>query len=473
MTPTVQAPPVTRVDQATVDAAFQGLLSDICKPIGFDREALAAAARAFPFMREPQQDVISGTWGRVADLQVLPDGRILREHRVEGGTGLGFREGRSFRVTLGPGIGSCASFDATRRERAYERVEAAVRRDVNLAAAGLVVEAPASSVIVEWSRKSRARMVKGFASVDWSGLARCYCGEAMTALCHSLVALDRCELVQAMPLAMVTLTYPNDWLEVAPDGVTAKRHLAMFRQRWFRALGWRLDGAWKLEFQRPRSFGGSQGQRAPHFHLLCPVPASVDGVDFKAWLSATWADVVGAVGQERVNHEAAGTNVDLGRTAKMSDPKRCAIYFLKHGSKSLDDKEYQHIVPTAWREPGAGPGRFWGFWGMKVATVAVELDMGDWITARRVLRRVAAARARATKYSRAYASSVAAGRGSAEAIRAGVRSARGRKLRTLGAGGQLSGGWVVVNDGVALAGVLARAVNLRRLVEADWGNGLF
>lgn len=465
-------PRETREDQALIDARFQRVLSGICKPISFDRAALAAAAAAFPFMREPQQDVISGTWGRVADLQVLPDGRILREHRVEGGTGLGFREGRSFRVTLGPGIGSCASFDATRRERAYERVEAAVRRDVNLAAAGFAVETPTIGVIVEWSRKSRARMVKGFASVDWSGLSRCYCGEAMTALCHSLVAVERCQLATAMPLAMVTLTYPGDWLAVAPDGKTAKRHLAAFRQQWFRALGWRLDGAWKLEFQQPRSYGNSQGQRAPHFHLLCPVPVKVEGVDFKVWLSATWAAVVGAVGQERVNHEEAGTNVNFGRTAKMSDPKRCAVYFLKHGSKSLDDKEYQHIVPTAWREPGAGPGRFWGFWGMKLATVAVELDMGDWLTARRVLRKVAAARARAVKYSRAYASSVAAGRGSAEAIRAGVGSARGRKLRTLGAGGQLSGGWVVVNDGPALGGALARAVNLRRLVEADWGSGV-
>jgi len=282
----------------------------------------------------------------------------------EGGTGLGFREGRSFRVTLGPGIGSCASFDATRRERAYERVEAAVRRDVNLAAAGLVVEAPASSVIVEWSRKSRARMVKGFASVDWSGLARCYCGEAMTALCHSLVALDRCELVQAMPLAMVTLTYPNDWLEVAPDGVTAKRHLAMFRQTLVPcarvAAGWGLEAGISAA-ALVRWLAGSTRLRTSTCCVPCRL-ASMGSISRRGCRQPgpMWS---AAVGEERVNHEAAGTNVDFGRTAKMSDPKRCAIYFLKHGSKSLDDKEYQHIVPTAWREPGAGPGRFWGFLG--------------------------------------------------------------------------------------------------------------
>src|SRR5450759_1497376 len=308
-------------------------------------------------------------------------------------------------------------------------------------------------------------MVKSFASVDWSGLSRCYCGER--------IADCSCGLATAMPLGMVTLTYPGDWLAVAPTGKAAKRHLALFRQRWYRALGWRLDGAWKLEFQKPREFGASVGQEAPHFHLLVCCPALVNGVDFKVWLSATWASVVGAVGQERINHEAAGTNVGFGRTSRMSDPKRCAIYFLKHGSKTLDDKEYQHTVPSAWAEPGKGPGRFWGFWGMALATEVVDLDEEDWVTARRVLRHVAKARAAEVKYSRAKGAAEACGRPGWEVTkgvryRSGVnlgpggRRARSPKLRTLGAGGQMSGGWVVVNDGPALAGALARAVNLRR-----------
>jgi len=102
---------------------------------------------------------------------------------------------------------------------------------------------------------------------------------------------------------------------------------------------------------------------------------------------------------------------------------------------------------------------------------------------RRTLRNVARARERGVKYSRAFNAARACGLSSAESARLGVASAanpktprgiRGpKKLRTLGAGGQLSGGWVVVNDGPSLAGSLARAVNLRRLVEADWGNGDF
>jgi hypothetical protein len=464
---TLQARRDTRVvpalaRHAGVDAIARRLLGEACAPLGFDRAGLAAAVASFPVPRDLGQDTTSGTWGRIRHAHGIEE----ETHSVLGGAGLGFREGRTFRMTFGPGVAVAASFDACRRERAYERGELAVRRDVNLRAAGLAVDPTPMGEIMEWSSKSRARMVKGFASVDWSSLARCYCGEPMAAEGHS----GRCDLNASMPLAMVTLTYPGDWLAVAANGRASKRHLAMFRRRWFRALGWRLDGAWKLEFQRPRGwradddkdYGLSTGEEAPHFHLLCPVPALVDGQDFRLWLSVTWADVVGATGQERINHEAAGTGVDFAPVARMSDPKRLAVYFLKHGTKSFDGKAYQHNVPEAWQGPGDGPGRFWGFWGLKPATVALDLDLDDWITARRSLRRVAAARARTVKYSRAFAAAVACGRSSSEAARLGVDSARGRKLRTLGVGGQLSGGWVVVNDGPALAAALARAVLLRR-----------
>jgi len=499
-TPSTEARRETRQSQSSIDAAARRLLSSVCAPVAFDRLALAAAAASFPVAREPVQDILSGTWGRVAVLDVGPTGVINRTRAVEGiSLGFGFREGRSFRLVLGPGVAACSSFDATRRERAAERATVAARGAVDQ-----VIKLPLfkpydvgapSRVITGWSMRSRARMVRAFGSVDWSGLLRCYCGVAMSDLRHTYVAAERCDISQALPLAMVTLTYPGDWLAVAPDGATAKRHLARFRQRWARAMGWRLDGAWKMEFQKPRGwrcddcrdYGDSTGQEAPHFHLLVPVPATVGGLPFwekgrgSSWLADTWADVVGAVGQERVNHEAAGTDVDFGRSSTMSDPKRLGIYFLKHGSKTLDAKEYQHDVPAAWQAPGKGPGRFWGFWGLRPATVALDLDLGDWLTVRRTLRNVARARERGVKYSRAFNAARACGLSSAESARLGVASAanpktprgiRGpKKLRTLGVGGQLSGGWVIVNDGPALARALGRAVNLRRLVEADWGNG--
>lgn len=472
----VVSPP--RVVSPLDDALARRLLSEACAPLVFDRVKLHAAAADFPYEGVGQHRLTASA-GVVGVLEVNGLFQARRHQATGEAVGNGFREGRTFRVELGPGIASCASFDATRRERAWERSELGRTKAVDVSSLFDEGELGSASVgtVTAWSSKSRARMVRGFASVDWSGLTRCYCGELFTALCHSLVAVKRCDIHAVLPLAMVTLTYPGDWLRVAPTGKHAKRHLAIFRQRWARAMGWRLDGAWKLEFQRARVSGPSEGERAPHFHLLVPVPARVGSELFSAWLSRTWADCVGAVGDERVRHIAAGTGVDFSATAQMSDPKRLAVYFLKHGVKTEDDKEYQHSVAEAWKLPGAGPGRFWGFWGLRKATVSLDLGLADFVTVRRVLRRVAAARARSVKYDRARGAALSVGCSPAEATRLGVASAavvklpRGirnvGKLRTLGVGGQLSGGWVIVNDGPALAAALGRAVWLRRAVVAD------
>ncbi|WP_234823995.1 hypothetical protein [Mycobacteroides abscessus] len=70
------------------------------------------------------------------------------------------------------------------------------------------------------------------------------------------------------------------------------------------------------------------------------------------------------------------------------DPKRLAIYFTKHSSPNTHgDKEYQHIVPEAWQEPGHGPGRFWGVFGLRKAIAAVEVCQDTYISARRIVRR--------------------------------------------------------------------------------------
>lgn len=62
-----------------------------------------------------------------------------------------------------------------------------------------------------------------------------------------------------------------------------------------------------------------------------------------------------------MRHRLAGTAIDVRNGLKTRDPKRLAIYFIKHSSPNLHgDKEYQHIDPEAWRSPGHGPGRFWG-----------------------------------------------------------------------------------------------------------------
>jgi hypothetical protein len=120
---------------------------------------------------------------------------------------------------------------------------------------------------------------------------------------------------------MLTLTYPGDWLTVAPDGETVKRHFNALAKRYER--GWRepLVCVWKLEFH---------ARGAPHFHISTTPPmgfttiADPDtggfrSVDFKTWLSITWADIVAHPDPEH-RHRAAGTGVDYAEGIKVTDP---------------------------------------------------------------------------------------------------------------------------------------------------------
>lgn len=402
----------------------------------FDVGLLEAAVGLFPSQRTPGQLRLSAVAPTVV--------------------GLGYREGRTFWLEAGPGLVKMGRSDLARDERALERATADRMARVVLEAGRVLEGRPARSasrgVILEWSSRSRSRMLEAFAAVDWTSLVRA-----------------------GTVLAMVTLTYPGQWETLAPSGRHAKRHLQTFRRRWRDVLGWRLDGAWKLEFQR---------RGAPHFHLLVPVPAMVRGRTFETWLSLLWADVVKAehCGCDlevqsrrglpvaarcmcpRATHVRAGTGVDFSKTGRFTDPNRMAVYFAKHGTKTLDDKEYQHLVPPLWQLPGMGPGRFWGMWGLPRATRRVELDAGDFFTARRTVRRVAQARARRIAYGRARRAALEAGRSPDEATRLAVQ-ARGRTVRSLGAGGALNGGWVLVHDGTGVASAVARAVLLRRSLD--------
>jgi hypothetical protein len=191
---------------------------------------------------------------------------------------------------------------------------------------------------------------------------------------------------------MLTLTYPGDWLAVAPNGEAVKRHLAALAKRYERVWGEPLVCIWKLEFQ---------ARGAPHFHLSTTPPMGfstiVDpdtgvlrSVDFKTWLSHAWAEIVAHPDPEqRCRHRAAGTGVDYAEGIKLTDPRRMAVYFAKYGIGGR--KDYQHRVPPEWLsvalvcddcgaeydadldecpdcgcldaelvETGTGPGRFWG-----------------------------------------------------------------------------------------------------------------
>lgn len=206
--------------------------------------------------------------------------------------------------------------------------------------------------ITEWSRQSRANMVRVVASLD------------MTVL----------DSLPGFP-AMVTLTLPGSWAVVAPDASTFKGYFEEWRRRYRHTYGTPFRGLWKLEFQR---------RGAPHLHLYMVVPSG----DFRTWCSQTWADIVNHPDPvERAKHARAGTRVDVMKGARASDPRRLAVYFGKHSAPGGEsDKEYQHKVPELWVNSG-GPGRFWGYIGLEKVSATVELSTEDFITIKRYMRK--------------------------------------------------------------------------------------
>jgi hypothetical protein len=135
--------------------------------------------------------------------------------------------------------------------------------------------------------------------------------------------------------AMLTLAYPGDWLTVAPTAETVAEHYAALCKRYARAWGEELIGPWKKEFQR---------RGAPHLHISTTPPMGFTTitdpdtgqrreVDFKTWLSITWADIVAHPDlEQRRHHQAAGTGVDYAEGIKLTDPRRMAVYFAKYGT---------------------------------------------------------------------------------------------------------------------------------------------
>lgn len=353
---------------------------------------------------------------------------------------------------IAPGVLQLTRPDLARRERTANRqldhhANITDQRGISLAEdRDPFAPAPCRGQIRSWSGRSRSRMVCRLASLDWTPVT----GSGR------------------IP-AMVTLTYPGDWLTVAPDRAAVDKHLRAFYRRFHRAWGEPLVGAWKFEFQRrgaphwcayivpPHGFAGDWRQAANVRHRQ----AVGDGLPFKQWLSAVWADVVDHPDPEEYRkHLAAGTGVDHAEGMRSADPKRLAVYFTKHGQ--FRAKEYQNHPPREWA--GKSCGRFWGYRGLRPATAAVELHPADYVTVTRTLRRyaraqgvtrlVAAPRAKggAARPSRKDVAGLA-GAQLLDAHRVKRRTVR-RRARYLRRGA----GFVCVNDGPGLAAVLSRVV---------------
>jgi hypothetical protein len=402
-------------------------------------------------------------------------------------------ESPRWEVVVSPGVIRVRTRDYARAERAIERRRAHDRAEANMAATFLaegkeVPELlPTRGTIVAWSPKSRARLVARLSDLDYTRLYGRY--RTCTACSTDYDAqLDRCPACRSyrsvltdrshrLP-AMITLTYPGDWVTVAPTAETVKRHLWALCKRYARAWDERLIGPWKLEFQ---------ARGAPHFHLSTTPPMGFTTVtdpetgqsievDFRRWLSITWADIVAHPDPEqRRKHRAAGTGVDYAEGIRLTDPRRMAVYFAKYGTAGR--KDYQHHVPREWLtsalicdecgreypedrdecpdcgcldaeliDTGGGPGRFWGYRGLRPILAIRQVAPAVGIAAGRVLRRWYRAK-RLTKQITVQRVERTTGR---------IQYRRCRKRKQLLAHNR---GFVIVNDGPAMASQLARYLN--------------
>lgn len=279
------------------------------------------------------------------------------------------------------------------------------------------LSAPPRGKVTSWSKRSRARMARRLAELDYAPML----------------------LDPSRPPAMVTLTLPADFRTSTPDGAAFKKQVKVFRNRWERKWG-PLRAVWKLEFQL---------RGAPHLHMLACPPQDAG---FREWLSTTWADVVSHPDRkQREAHQRAGTNVDFGRGLRNRDPRRVAVYFSKHGQ--FADKDGQNRVPEGWEDVG----RFWGYWNLTPAVSEVEVTPAEAVHVARLLRRHS--RRRIVKRRRRVRAAVI-DPATGEVLRAErVRYRRsGSRLARLSGGA----GFVCVNDGPALAAEVARYLGLRR-----------
>lgn len=290
------------------------------------------------------------------------------------------QEGPRWRITLGPGCITVGHTDLARAERTAERAQNRARMDAHdmgsYWAEYVGDRAPAEprAPITGWSRRSRARLFHATGELDYT----------------PMIVLGRAPV-------MTTLTYADHWLDVAPTGRHAKRHLEALYMRFERAWGVAFCGLWKEEFQR---------RGAVHFHLWHPRPsgragelrrltatryrpAVGDGLEYEAWVLAVWADIVAHPDpRDRAKHGVRGAVVSEVEEGRVNTPARLAAYFAKHGAFMA--KDYQNKVPPEWRAAGAGPGRFWGYKGLRREVRTVDVTPADADRAARILRRLSA-----------------------------------------------------------------------------------
>ena len=158
--------------------------------------------------------------------------------------------------------------------------------------------------------------------------------------------LDYAPLVERSGIpAMVTLTYPADWLAGRPGRQGGQGALQGVPQAVGTDLG--LTSCWPC---------GSSNSRPGALRIcICSRWCRTAGPR-RASTSASGCLRRGPPWSlhpdpaEYRKHQLAGTGVDYAAGLRSSDPRRIAVYFSKHASFSA--KEYQNVVPG--RMAGAG-----------------------------------------------------------------------------------------------------------------------
>lgn len=359
-------------------------------------------------------------------------------------------EGPAWRITVSPGTVRIWTRDEARAERTLERAARAttnradmhatyveeVDEDTGEVTLGGLPQARPHRSVTSWSRKSRNRMLETLNAIDYAPMF-----------------VDPARIP-----AMLTLTYPGDWLPVAPDGKTVKAQLRALRKRYERHYGEPFLLVWKLEFQR---------RGAPHIHMLIRPPHQViNGQSFREWVNENWVAIVDHPdpAQRALHHDSGrAARLDFNEGLKCTDPRRIGAYFSKHGAFSA--KEYQNCVPLEWQEPEKGPGRFWGYWGLKPcrATRGITPEVGAvagrlirrWSDAQDVTHEVQAPRTPGGRVVSKYRDVIGlAGAALVETVKQTKTRKVRRRTRRLSNGR----GWVSVNSGPMFALALGAAL---------------
>lgn len=178
----------------------------------------------------------------------------------------------------------------------------------------------------------------------------------------------------------VTLTYPGKF-DFTPQQI--KQHFFAFKRRFFRK--YTTEGIiWRLEL-KTRLSGASEGEIAPHFHLVIVHKKFISITDMVKFVRFAWNDIV-APGD--ADHFKAGTRVELisSRSQVMGYVSKTLGYVEK-----TEDQDLPEDAPQNW-------GRYWGTCG--------KLDMRPMIVVIvdyeqfRDLRRVIARSMKSAEYKR-------------------------------------------------------------------------